>query len=271
MIRVAIIQFPGSNCEEETRYACERAGMKSEVFHWLRNPGELDNFHGFILPGGFSYQDRVRAGAIAAKEPIMERICELALEGKPLLGICNGAQILVESGLVPGLKGTAIEMALAGNVMKDRWGFYAKFVFIRSASPGGSCLIDQTIDESIVMPIPIAHAEGRYITADDEVLSAIENNLLSTFKYCDPLGNFKNEYPINPNGAILSLSALSNPKGNIVSIMPHPERCAFLRQIPLDLPGEWGLKRRMSKSLSDDNFGPGMEIFLSLKKYIELI
>jgi len=96
--RVAILQLPGVNCETETAWALERAGLVPEVFRWTRPPGELRDFQAYVLPGGFSYQDRVRAGALAAKEPLIERLAEEAARGKPVLGICNGAQVLVEAG-----------------------------------------------------------------------------------------------------------------------------------------------------------------------------
>lgn len=266
---VAVIQFPGSNCEEETHYACQSAGMDSEIFHWLRNPDELNDFAGFILPGGFAHQDRVRAGAIAAKERIMDEICELAMKGRAVLGICNGAQVLVEAGLIPGISFARVEMALAENNMKDRWGFFHRFAFIRSSSPKGSSLINHTIEEGEIIPIPIAHAEGRFTTTDNTVIKSIEDGTHSTFKYCDCKGNVVGEYPINPNGAIHSLASLSNIAGNIVAIMPHPERSAFLRQIPPDIWGEWGELRRKINYLNDENVGPGMKIFISFREFIK--
>src|SRR5439155_3669752 len=126
--RVAVIQFPGVNCEAESVRALERVGLGAEVFGWKRPPGDLREFDAYLLPGGFSYQDRVRAGALAAKDPLVEALATEAARGKPVLGICNGAQVLVEAGLVPG--GGEVELALARNRMPDRAGYYTRWVYV---------------------------------------------------------------------------------------------------------------------------------------------
>ena len=114
--RVALIQFPGSNCEWETKRAAEAAGLECDVFRWNRDPDLLPGYDGYIIGGGFSYQDRVRSGVIATKEPIVRRLFDEVQErGKPVIGICNGAQVLVEAGLVPGFHPGTVEMALAPN------------------------------------------------------------------------------------------------------------------------------------------------------------
>ena len=101
-MKIAVLQFPGTNCEFETLVAVKAVGMDGEIFRWNRSAGELSGFDGFVIPGGFSYQDRLRAGVIASKEPVMSALKEEAGRGKPILGICNGFQILVETGLLPG-------------------------------------------------------------------------------------------------------------------------------------------------------------------------
>ena len=116
--RVAVVQLPGVNCESETMRALARVGLEPEIFRWTRPAAELKRFDAYVLPGGFSYQDRVRAGALAAKDPLIESLEDAAGRGKPVLGICNGAQVLVEAGLVPG--GESVEVALARNRMPDR-------------------------------------------------------------------------------------------------------------------------------------------------------
>ena len=122
--------FPGNNCEEETKDRCIDSGMDANIVRW-NSKEDLSRYHGFVIPGGFSYEDRVRSGVIAAKEKIMDKIREEAKSGKPLLGICNGAQILVETGLIPGLK-NKVEMALAPNINPFISGYYCDWVYIKS-------------------------------------------------------------------------------------------------------------------------------------------
>ena len=117
--RVAVIQFPGVNCEAETLRALERVGLVAEVFRWTRPAGELRDFQAYVLPGGFSYQDRVRAGALAAKDPLVEVLHGELERGKPALGICNGAQVLVEAGLIPG--GSGVDLGAVPRQMVGPW------------------------------------------------------------------------------------------------------------------------------------------------------
>src|SRR5258705_11482130 len=156
--RVAVIQFPGVNCEAETVRALQRLGMRAEVFRSTRSPGDLREYQAYVLPGGFSYQDRVRAGALAAKDPVVEVLAEQAEQGKPVLGICNGAQILVESGMIP--DGRGVELGLARNHMPDRSGYYARWIYLR-VEPS-SCVFTRALDPGTVLPLPVAHGEGRF-------------------------------------------------------------------------------------------------------------
>ncbi|MCK4235537.1 MAG: phosphoribosylformylglycinamidine synthase subunit PurQ, partial [Candidatus Krumholzibacteria bacterium] len=130
--KVAIIQFPGVNCEYETADAVRSVGLEAELFRWNEDPDLLDESAAVILPGGFSYQDRIRAGVVAAKDHIMDKVSELAAGGRPVLGICNGAQVLVESGLIPGLHWERVDLALAPNTMADREGYYCNWVHVRA-------------------------------------------------------------------------------------------------------------------------------------------
>lgn len=274
--KIAVIQFPGSNCEYETARAAASAGMDAEIFRWNRDPEELLTYDGYILCGGFSYQDRIRAGAVAAKEPIMRKIAEEAEKGKPVLGICNGAQILVETGIIPGIRPGTVEMAIALNRMSIgdkvvRRDYYCAWVYIKNISPPKRSCASWEIEEGEILPMPIAHAEGRFVTRDEELISDLISNKQIVFVYCDPEGNVSNDFPINPNGSILSIAGLCNPKGNVVAMMPHPERAAWIRQVPDGTEGKYGTLREMAYGKIEEmnGFGPGWLIFHSLKRYIE--
>jgi phosphoribosylformylglycinamidine synthase len=154
--RVAVLQLPGVNCEDETAHALARAGLESDVFRWTRSARELRDYQAYVLPGGFSYQDRVRAGALAAKDPLIEVLADEADRGKPVLGICNGAQVLVEAGLVPA--GGAVELALARNRMPERAGYYARWVWVRAES--SPCLFLRGASRGDRAAAAVAHGEG---------------------------------------------------------------------------------------------------------------
>ena len=128
--KIAVMYFPGNNCEEETKDRCIDVGMEADIIRWNMKE-DLSKYHGFIIPGGFSYEDRVRAGIIAAKDKIIDGIRKEVKDGKPLLGICNGAQVLVETGLVAGLR-DKVEMALAPNINPFISGYYCGWVYIKS-------------------------------------------------------------------------------------------------------------------------------------------
>src|SRR5262249_42246068 len=167
--RVAVLQFPGVNCEAESARALSRVGLEPEIFTWTRPASELRDFQAYVLPGGFSYQDRVRAGALAAKDPLMEVLADEAARGKPLLGICNGAQVLVEAGLVPGRSG--VERARARTHMPDRSGYSARWVSVRvEESP---CVFTRTLDPGAPLPLPVAHGEGRFTSREAGRMDAL--------------------------------------------------------------------------------------------------
>lgn len=250
--KIAVMYFPGNNCEEETRDRCIDAGMDAKIIRWNSKEG-LSQFHGFIVPGGFSYEDRVRSGVIAAKEKIMDEVREEAKSGKPLLGICNGAQVLVETGLVPGLK-DKVEMALAPNINPLVSGYYCAWAYIKNINKKTSAF-NYYYEKDEIIQVPVAHGEGRFTTIDKGLIKQLAKNKQIVFQYCDEKGNVIEKFPVNPNGSLYNIAAVSNKEGNIMALMPHPERSSYNWQLP-DSP-------------KDNKKTNAIKIFESMKKYIE--
>ena len=228
MSNIAIIQFPGSNTERETLMACRRVGLNPVEFLWNDASESLSNFDGFIIVGGFAYEDRSRAGVIAALDPIMNQIKVEANKGKPVLGICNGAQILVESGLVPGLDSHRVGVALTDNKRVKGGhvvgvGYYNTWANLKMSVPPDRCAFTRHLNMDDFINIPLAHGEGRFILPE-ELLNKMIANDQTVYRYCDDDGNVVDEFPTNPNGSMYNLAAVCNPAGNVMAMMPHPER-----------------------------------------------
>ena len=227
-INIGIIQFPGSNTERETIMACQRVGINPVEFFWNEPVTKLSDLNGYIIIGGFAYEDRSRAGVIAALDPIIKQIKVEAGKGKPVLGICNGAQILVESGLVPGFEGHRVGIALTDNKRVKSGhvvgvGYYNTWINLKMSTPSDRCAFTRHLKPNEWINIPLAHGEGRFIIPD-ELLEKMITNDQTVFRYCDKGGKITNEFPTNPNGSMHNLAAVCNPTGNVMAIMPHPER-----------------------------------------------
>lgn len=225
---IGVILFPGTNCELEVLRACERAGMKAEIFRWNDSRNKLKKYDGYIIPGGFSYEDRGRSGIIASKDPIMDSIKKESENGKVVFGICNGAQILVEAGLIPGLEVNRLTMGLNWNerIHKGKIlgvGFYNDWIYMRSDAKKGRSAFNN-FGKDYVMKIPVAHAEGRFTIREEKILQALIKNEQTVFRYCNEKGDIIEGFPVNPNGAVYNLAGVCNPQGNVMSLMPHPER-----------------------------------------------
>ena len=266
MPRIAVLRFPGMNCEEETRRAVVAAGAESDIFMWNGPTDELAGYDGYVLPGGFSYQDRVRAGAIAAKDRVVDCLFEQAQKGKPVLGICNGAQVVIEAGMVPGLEAGRVEMGLAHNIMPDRDGYYTRWThLVRS---GGRSAATASLAEDEVVPVPMAHAEGRFVTVAEGLIDRLFEKGQVVFTYGRYDGTPADGFPDNPNGSVRNIAGISNPAGNVVAMMPHPERAAWLYQVPRNLPGEWGGRRRASEGPGAlMGPGPGARVMASVVEF----
>lgn len=227
-MEIAVIQFPGSNCERETCLAIKRAGMEPMLFLWNEPNERLNQCDGFVIVGGFSYEDRSRAGIIAAQDPVMDVLKTQSNLGKPILGICNGAQILLESGLVPGLPNDAVAMALTNNkrIHQGRvigTGYYNAWVHLTPTKQQRVNAFTRHLAKDYPLRIPVAHGEGRFVMPLD-LLRVINEQGLGVLKYCDEKGVVVDEFPVNPNGSVDNLAAIVNKAGNVMAMMPHPER-----------------------------------------------
>ena len=261
--KVAVILFPGINCENEAVRAAKTAGMDAKIIRWNEDPSRLREFNGFIIPGGWAYEDRIRAGVIASKDKIMETIRKEADDGKPVLGICNGAQVLIETAMVPGFK-KEVEMALAPNINPRVQGFLCRSVYLK-VEVEKETAFNRFYKKGDVVPVHIAHAEGRFTTNDENLINKLVENDMVMFRYCDKEGSIDKDYPVNPNGSMHNIAALSNKQGNVMAIMPHPERSVFVRQLP-------NIKEKMGSVGDIDQMeaeAPARRIFKSMKSYIE--
>jgi phosphoribosylformylglycinamidine synthase subunit PurQ / glutaminase len=266
--RVAVIQFPGVNCEAETVRALERVGLAAEVFGWTRDPAGLAAFQAYVLPGGFSWQDRVRAGALSAKDPLVEALAAGAVaKHKPVLGICNGAQVLVEAGLVPG--GGAVELALARNRMPGRAGYYAAWVRVRvEDSP---CVFTRALAPGTVLPLPVAHAEGRFCSRRPGFLRELLERGQVPLRYAGTAGAPACAFPDDPNGSEEVAAAVCDATGTVLALMPHPERALDLGQVARGAGGEWGARRDRAAETgaAAGEPGPGRLLFEGLRRHLE--
>ncbi|MEQ9326298.1 MAG: phosphoribosylformylglycinamidine synthase subunit PurQ [Rhodospirillales bacterium] len=208
-MKASVIVFPGSNCDRDAAVAIEQATGRRPDMVWHKD-NDLPATDLILVPGGFSYGDYLRCGAIAAKSPIMNAVRKAAEGGTPVLGICNGFQVLTESGLLPGV------------LMRNRGLKYiCRDVTLRVER--NDTAFSRGYDEGQVITVPIAHMEGNY-QADDDTLDRLEGEGQIAFRYCATDGNLTDE--ANPNGAARNIAGIYNAKRNVLGMMPHPERLA---------------------------------------------
>lgn len=202
-----VIVFPGSNCDHDAYHALAHIMNAKTKFLWHKDT-DLSDIDFLLIPGGFSYGDYLRSGAIARFSPIMQSVVEFAEKGGPVLGICNGFQILLEAGLLPG--------AMLHN---QELRFVCKQTYIRCET--SDTLFTRNIEKGSVLQIPVAHGEGNYVTDEDQ-LKALQDNDQVVFRYCDAEGKTTEE--ANFNGSIDNIAGICNTNRNVLGMMPHPER-----------------------------------------------
>jgi len=208
-MKFGVIIFPGSNCDHDMIYVL-REIMEQEVKELWHKDTDLQGVEVVVLPGGFSYGDYLRSGAIARYSPIMERVIDFAGRGGFVFGVCNGFQILCEAGLLPG--------ALLHNANQK---FISRNIYI--IPDNNSCVINATLDKEKPLKIPIAHAEGRYYAPNADLIEMRQNDQI-LFRYCNEHGIVTEE--ANPNGSVENIAGVCNAAKNIFGMMPHPERAA---------------------------------------------
>ena len=205
--RVAVLVFPGTNSEEETVDACRDAGMDARAVLWSEPPNDLRSYQGYLIPGGFAYEDRVRAGAIAAKSPAVAVVKEEAALGKLVLGLCNGAQVIAEVGLLG-------DIAIARNLPSGR--FQCQILDVELAAPPNRCSITASMTPNAKLKMAMAHGEGRF-TGDPGLFDELEKAGRITFRFSGKA----------PNGAMHDAAGICNEAGNVLAVMPHPERVGW--------------------------------------------
>lgn len=208
-MKFGVVIFPGSNCDEDIIYVLEKI-MGQQVVRLWHKDHDLQGADFIVLPGGFSFGDYLRSGAIARFSPIMTEVIQFAARGGYVLGICNGFQVLTESGLLQG--------ALLHNENRK---FICRNIYMKAQTQNS--LITAQIDPERALKIPIAHGEGNYF-ADADVLRSLYDNDQVLFKYCDELGMITSES--NPNGSLDNIAGITNINRNVFGFMPHPERAS---------------------------------------------
>ncbi|MCT7911064.1 phosphoribosylformylglycinamidine synthase I [Arcobacter lacus] len=203
-MKISVLQFPGTNCEYDTKYAFEKLGCDVEII-WHKDDKIPSDTDLVVIPGGFSYGDYLRSGAIARFANVMESVKEYAAKGGKVLGICNGFQILLEAGLLPG--------AMKRN---DSLHFISKFHTIKVINNDNKFLALTKKDD--ILNIPVAHHDGNYYI-DEKGLKELEDNNQILLKYCDKNGNL-----VNMNGSVSNIAGICNKDKNVFGLMPHPER-----------------------------------------------
>lgn len=265
MTTFCVLRAPGTNCDIETKYSLEHFGCDAEIVHinrFIEDKKDLSKYNGLVIPGGFSFGDHIRSGAILGKvvaKKLGNKITKMAGEGKPILGICNGFQVLVESGMLPGFNGGELksQAALGTNAsskFEDRW------VYLKNENKS-NCIFTEGIKD--ITRMPVAHGEGKFILPlekEKEFLDLLYENDQIAFCYATSNGEHANgEYPANPNGSFADIAGICDQSGVVAGMMPHPER-AFHRITYPDWTRSTG-----------EGFGDGYGVFKNMVEYAKKV
>jgi phosphoribosylformylglycinamidine synthase subunit PurQ / glutaminase len=260
-VKAIVLRAAGINCDMETEYAIELAGAQAQRIHinqLIENKNLLNDFQIIVVPGGFSYGDDVAAGKILSNQIVhhlFEPIQKFIEDGKLVLGICNGFQVLVKAGILPGgdfgnkQENITITYNDSGK-FEDRW--------VYLAAPTDRCVF---IDKGKQIYLPIAHGEGKVVAGDADTLEKLENQGYVAFRYVDAQGK-QGGYPINPNGSMNAIAGLTDSTGRVLGLMPHPERFVRTTQHP-----RWSRGEAKSDGVRTCA-GDGMMVFTNAVKFI---
>ena len=254
-MRVLVLSGYGINCEDETLHAFNLVGFKGKIVHindLIKNPKQLDNYQVFAIPGGFSYGDDTGSGNAMAKKIMInlyDQLLEFTSKDKLTIGICNGCQILINLGIVPGIKNKDPEVAMIEN---NSGNYECRWIDVKVAKTNSPWL--RNIN---TLQLPVAHQEGQFMIPLN-VLKSIKNQNLIGLQYIDQKKQLaKSKFPFNPNGSQDDIAALTNNNGNVLAIMPHPERALYHYHVP-----NW-------QNIISKKFGDGYKIFMNAKKYFK--
>jgi phosphoribosylformylglycinamidine synthase len=251
--KVCVLRSAGTNCDRETAAAFKLAGAAPELVHinsLVRGVKSFNDFQILAFPGGFSYGDDVASGKIFANElrfKLSDPLRKFIRDGKLIIGICNGFQILVKSGLLPGGPELKQDTSL---IINDSGKYEDRWVYLK---PSGKCAWTRGIKNIIYLPV--GHGEGKFVTRDKRILKGLKDNRQMVFQYCDANGKLSG-YPDNPNGSTENIAGITDKTGRILGLMPHPERHMFATQHPRN----WNLKSK--------KHGDGLQIFKNGVKYV---
>lgn len=258
-IRVCVIRVGGTNRDGDIADCIEDQGVSVEILHLndILRRRNLNTYNALVLPGGFAYGDYVRAGAIWGKrlQSFLKDDLKLFVESKkPILGVCNGFQALIEAGLLPSLNFVdPLQLALASNRSAR---FECRWVYVKK-NPASTCIFTRQLKD--VSRFPVAHGEGRFITASSEVLDKLVKNNQIALQYSNEAGSIAlGKYPENPNGSVLDVAGICNPEGTVFGLMPHPEDAYWGYQLP-----DWTKERKTLEH------GDGLGLFKSMIDYVE--
>ncbi len=275
-IRVCVLRIEGTNCEEESYNAFRRLGARAEHVHLKQLTGgatsagperSLEDFHILFIPGGFSAGDYVRAGAIFAsriRSTLRKELTQFIEAGYPVGGICNGFQVLVELGALPGFNGTIADAPQSVLATNDSNRFECRPALLKVESNRSPWTKGYKLRR--VIQVPCAHAEGKFTFPQDqeeELLERLRERDQVVFRYVDPEGEYGG-YPYNPNGSLDNIAGICNEAGNVFGMMPHPERVFFRRTMT-----DWTRDEQVGDGGADGEFGPGRLFFKGVLDHVK--